>query len=468
MAGAMILSINPASEEILARFDASTPAEVDTAIGDAQAAQRAWARVSFEEHASAMSRLSEHLLERRDDYAGLITLEMGKPITEARGEIEKCAWACRYFAENAGRFLTDEVIETNAARSFVAYEPLGIVLAIMPWNYPFWQVMRFAAPALMAGNGAILKHASNVPQCAMAVQAAFEASGFPRGLFRTLLLPGSAVEPLIRDPRIRAVTLTGSSEVGAQVGAIAGAALKKVVLELGGSDPFIVLGDADVAAAAVTAAKARNQNTGQSCIAAKRFLVEESVADRFEALFAEAVAALRVGDPLDPSTQIGPLARADLRDALQRQVDESVRQGARLLVGGRPLKGRGFFYEPTVLAGVRDGMPVLAEETFGPVAAVRRVADADEALAVANGSEYGLGAAVWTSDVARGEAIARTIESGAVFVNGMVVSDPRLPFGGVKHSGYGRELGAFGIREFTNVQAIWIGPARDTVLPSAE
>jgi succinate-semialdehyde dehydrogenase/glutarate-semialdehyde dehydrogenase len=464
----MILSINPANEEVLARFDQSTPAEVDGAVGDAQAAQRAWARVSFEERAAAMNRLSEHLIERRDYYANLITLEMGKPITEARGEIEKSAWACRYYAAQAGRFLADETIETNAARSFVAYEPLGIVLAIMPWNYPFWQVMRFAAPALMAGNGAILKHASNIPQCALAVQAAFEAAGFPRGLFRTLLLPGAAVEPLIRNPRVRAVTLTGSSEVGAQVAAVAGAALKKVVLELGGSDPFIVLADADVVTAALTAAKARNQNTGQSCIAAKRFLVEARVADRFEALFAEAVAALRVGDPLDPATQVGPMARADLRDALQSQVDESVRQGARILVGGRPRKGRGFFYEPTVLAGVRDGMPVLAEETFGPVAAVRRVADADEALAVANGSEYGLGAAIWTSDVARGEAIARTIESGAVFVNGMVASDPRLPFGGVKRSGYGRELGPFGIREFTNVQSIWIGPAQDTVLPASE
>ena len=467
-AGRTILSINPATEEVLARFDESTPAEVESAIADAQAAQRAWARVSFDERAKAMTRLAEHLVERRDYYARLITLEMGKPITEARGEIEKCAWACRYYAANAERFLADEFIETNAARSYVAYEPLGVVLAIMPWNYPFWQVMRFAAPALMAGNGAILKHASNIPQCALAVQAAFEAAGFPGGLFRSLLLPGAAVEPLIRDPRIRAVTLTGSSEVGARVAAIAGGALKKLVLELGGSDPFIVLADADVAAAALTAARARNQNTGQSCIAAKRFLVAESVADQFEALFAQAVAALRVGDPLDPSTQIGPLARADLRDALQTQVDESVRQGARILVGGGPRKGRGFFYEPTVLAGVRDGMPVLAEETFGPVAAVRRVADADEALAVANGSEYGLGAAIWTADVARGEAIARTIESGAVFVNGMVASDPRLPFGGVKRSGYGRELGAFGIREFTNVQGIWVGPAHDAVLPSAE
>ena len=461
-------SINPATEAVLARFATTTPDEIETAIAGADAAQQVWRRTSFDERAAAMRRLAVHLRRRRDDYARLVTLEMGKPIAEAVAEIEKCAWACTFYADRAADFLADEVIATNASRSLVAFEPLGVVLAIMPWNYPFWQVFRFAAPALMAGNGALLKHASNIPQCALAVGSAFEEAGFPPGLFRALLLQGDAVEPVVRDRRVRAVTLTGSSDVGAHVAAIAGAALKKTVLELGGSDPYIVLADADVVAAAATAVRARNKNTGQSCIAAKRFLVADEIGDEFEERLAQGVRALRIGDPLDPATRIGPLARADLRDALERQVDESVRAGARVLVGGRRRAGPGYFYEPTVLAGALDGMPVLAEETFGPVAAVRRVADAEEAVAIANGSDYGLGASVWTGDVARGEAIARTIESGAVFVNGMVASDPRLPFGGMKRSGWGRELGPYGIREFTNVQTIWIGPEVAPAGPAAE
>ena len=461
-------SINPATEAMLARFPPATPDEVETAIAEADASQQAWRRTSFNTRAAAMRRLAAHLRDRRDDYARLITFEMGKPIPEAVAEIEKCALTCLFYADRAADFLGDEVVATNASRSLVAYEPLGVVLAIMPWNYPFWQVFRFAAPALMAGNGALLKHASNIPQCALAVGSAFEEAGFPRGLFHTLLLVGADVEPVVRDRRVSAVTLTGSSDVGARVAAVAGSALKKTVLELGGSDPFIVLADADIAAAAATAVRARNQNTGQSCIAAKRFLIAEAIADEFEERFARGVGALRLGDPLDPATQVGPLARSDLRDALERQVEESVRQGARVLVGGRRRDGPGYFYEPTVLTGVRDAMPVLAEETFGPVAAVRRVADAEEAVAVANGSDYGLGAAIWTGDVARGEALARSIESGAVFVNGMVASDPRLPFGGVKQSGWGRELGPFGIREFTNIQTIWIGPEVAPAGPAAE
>jgi succinate-semialdehyde dehydrogenase/glutarate-semialdehyde dehydrogenase len=464
----LLESINPATEAVLARFPASTPDEIETAIAEAEAAQQTWRRTSFDERAVAMRRLAAHLRSNRDDYAQLITLEMGKPMAEARAEIDKCAWACEFYADQAAAFLADDVIATNATRSFVGYQPLGIVLAIMPWNYPFWQVFRFAAPALMAGNGALLKHASNIPQCALAVGSAFAAAGFPDGLFRTLLLLGAAVEPVIRDRRVRAVTLTGSSDVGARVAAVAGAALKKTVLELGGSDPYIVLADADVAAAAATAVRARNQNTGQSCIAAKRFLVANEVAEEFEERFARAVASLRVGDPLDVATEVGPLARADLRDVLERQVDESVRQGAHVLTGGRRVAGPGYFFEPTVLAGVRDGMPVLAEETFGPVAAVRRVRDAEEAIAIANGSDYGLGGSLWTADVAAGVALARRIESGAVFVNGMVASDPRLPFGGVKHSGWGRELGPFGIREFTNVQTIWVGPETAPGGPVAE
>lgn len=461
-------SINPATEEVLGRFSAAAPDEIEAAIAEADTAQQAWRRTSIPERAAVMRRLAGSLRRRREDYGRLITLEMGKPIAEAVAEIEKCAWACEVYADGAAGYLGDEVVATNASRSLVAYEPLGVVLAIMPWNYPFWQVFRFAAPALMAGNGALLKHASNIPQCALAVEDAFEEAGFPRGLFRTVLLRGADVEPVIRDRRVRAVTLTGSSDVGARVAAVAGSVLKKTVLELGGSDPFIVLADADVAAAAATAVRARNQNTGQSCIAAKRFLVADAIADEFEELFARGVAALRLGDPFDPAMQVGPLARSDLRDALERQVKESVRQGATVLVGGRRRGGAGYFYEPTVLAGVRDGMPVLAEETFGPVAAVRRVADAAEAVAVANGSDYGLGAAIWTGDVARGEALARTIESGAVFVNGMVASDPRLPFGGVKQSGWGRELGRFGIREFTNVQTIWIGPEEAPAGPAVD
>jgi len=329
----------------------------------------------------------------------------------------------------------------------------------MPWNYPFWQVIRFAAPAFMAGNAAVLKHASNVPQSALAIEEAIRDAGFPEGLLRTLLLSGSAVEPLIADDRIRAVTLTGSSQTGSRIAELAGRAIKKQVLELGGSDPFIVLKDADIAAAASMATRARNQNNGQSCIAAKRFIVERGVLDEFQERFTKEVAALRIGDPLDAQTQIGPLARADLRDALERQVNGSVRAGATVLTGGERWGDRGYFYRPTVLAGVRPGMPAFDEETFGPVAAIVSVSDADEAVVLANSTEYGLGADLWTRDDVAGEKIARRIESGQVFINGMVASDPRLPFGGTKHSGYGRELSEFGIREFTNIKTIWVGPA---------
>ena len=408
-----------------------------------------------------MRRLAALLRERADRYGRLITIEMGKPIVEAKAELEKCAWGCDHYADSAAAYLADEVIETNARRSIVAFEPLGIVLAVMPWNFPFWQVIRFGAPALMAGNAAVLKHASNVPQCALAIEEVIRDAGFPEGLVRTLLLAGAQVEPVIDDPRVRAVTLTGSSDTGSRIAALAGRALKKSVLELGGSDPYIVLADADLDAAAKVGARARNQNTGQSCIAAKRFIAVEPVLRDFERRFVAEVESLRVGDPLDPRTQIGPLARADLRDTLERQVRESVRMGARVLTGGERVAGRGWFYQPTVLTDVTEDMPVFKEETFGPVAAVLRARDPDDAVRVANDSAYGLGASLWTRDLALGEALARRIESGAVFVNGMVASDPRLPFGGVKRSGYGRELSAFGIREFTNVQTIWVGPARD-------
>ena len=455
-----IQSINPATEEVLASFDAFTPDQVDEAIGQADDAFRAWRPRSFSERALPMRKLARIFRERADRYGALMTSEMGKPITEARAEVEKCAFGCEHFAEHAARYLSDEPIESNARRSIVAFEPLGVILAVMPWNFPFWQVIRFAAPALMAGNAAVVKHASNVPQSALAIEEAFRDAGFPDGLVRTVLVPGGAIEPIIADPRIRAVTLTGSSDTGSRIAELAGRELKKTVLELGGSDPYIVLADADVDAAAKTGARARNQNNGQSCIAAKRFIAERAVANDFERGFAKAVEDLVVGDPMDPKTQVGPLARRDLLETLERQVDESVRAGARVLTGAERVGRRGFFYRPTVLADVTEEMPVFKEETFGPVAAVLRVADADEAIRVANDSAYGLGASLWTRDIALAERLARRIESGSVFVNGMVASDPRLPFGGVKRSGYGRELSAFGIREFTNVQTIWSGPAK--------
>jgi acyl-CoA reductase-like NAD-dependent aldehyde dehydrogenase len=464
-----ITSVNPATEEVLARFDPFTPEDVERAVSDAQDAFGAWRERSFADRAVPMGRLAGLLRERAGRYARHISIEMGKPITEAKAEIEKCAWGCEHYAENAARYLADEVIETTAARSLVAFQPLGIVLAVMPWNFPFWQVMRFAAPALMAGNAAILKHASNVPQCALSIDEVFRDAGFPEGLLRTVLLPGAQVEPLIADPRIRAVTLTGSSDTGSRIAELAGRALKKTVLELGGSDPYIVLADADVDAAAKVAARARNQNAGQSCIAAKRFIVVGPIAGEFERRFAAEVGALRVGDPLDPETQIGPLARADLRETLDRQVQESVRMGARVLTGGERVSRKGWYYEPTVLSEVTEGMPAFKEETFGPVAAVVRVRDDAEAVRVANESSYGLGASIWTRDLERGEALARKIESGSVFVNGMVASDPRLPFGGVKRSGYGRELSAYGIKEFVNIQTLWIGEATQrSAAPKAE
>src|SRR5256712_394477 len=462
-----INSIHPASAEVLARFDPFTPDEVDHALDQAEDAFIAWRERSFEERAVPMRRLAALLRERADRYGRLITLEMGKPIVEAKAELEKCAWGCEHYADHAARYLADEVIPTNAKKSFVAFQPLGIVLAVMPWNFPFWQVIRFAAPAFMAGNAAVLKHASNVPQCALAIEEVFREAGFPEGLLRTLLLAGSQVEPVIEDMRVRAVTLTGSSDTGSRIAQLAGRALKKSVLELGGSDPFIVLADADLDQAAATGARARNQNAGQSCIAAKRFIAERAVADDFERKFAKAVEDLVVGDPLDAKTQVGPLARRDLLEALERQVDASVRMGARVLTGGERLSGKGFFYRPTVLTDVTPNMPVFREETFGSVAAVVRIRDADEAVRAANDPAYGLGASLWTRDAARGDRLARRIESGSVFINGMVASDPRLPFGGIKRSGYGRELSAFGIREFTNIQTIWIGPA-ETQQPTSQ
>jgi succinate-semialdehyde dehydrogenase/glutarate-semialdehyde dehydrogenase len=462
-----ITAVNPATEEVLASFDAFGPDEVEMAVSEAHDAFLAWRERPIAERAVPMRALASLLRKRVDRYARLATLEMGKPIAEAKAEIEKCAFGTEHFAQNAARYLADEEIRANARRSLVAYQPLGVVLAVMPWNFPFWQVVRFAAPALMAGNAAVLKHASNVPQCALAIEEAFREAGFPQGLLRTVLVAGSAIEPIIADDRIRAVTLTGSSDTGSRIAELAGRALKKTVLELGGSDPYIVLADADLELAATTAVRARNQNNGQSCIAAKRFIVVDKVADDFERRFAKGVEDLVVGDPLDAKTQVGPLARRDLLDTLERQVEESVRAGARVLTGGERLRGKGYFFRPTVLTNVTSDMPAFREETFGPVAAVVRVTDPEEAVRVANDSAYGLGASIWTRDVALGERLARRIESGSVFVNGMVASDPRLPFGGIKRSGYGRELSAVGAREFTNIQTIWIGPA-DSPQPTSQ
>jgi succinate-semialdehyde dehydrogenase / glutarate-semialdehyde dehydrogenase len=456
-------SVNPATGEELASYPEHTAEELDQALAEADRAQRAWALTSFAQRRRNLAEAARLLRQERDDLARLATLEMGKPIAEAEAELDKCAWNCELYAERAEGFLADEPVQTDAHSSYVAYQPLGVVLAIMPWNFPFWQVLRFAAPALMAGNGALLKHSPNVPGCALAIEELLTRAGFPAGLFRTLLVGDASVAEatgrLLADPRVGAVTLTGSERAGAAVGATAGRALKKCVLELGGSDPFLVLADADLPLAAEAAARARFLNGGQSCIAAKRFIVEEPVADEFERRFVDAVAALPVGDPLDRSTRVGPLARSDLLTALERQVEASVAAGAEVLLGGGRLPGPGWFHAPTVLAGITPDMPVFREETFGPVAAVVRAEDEDAAVELANDTPYGLGASVWTRDLDRAQRLGRRIESGSLFVNAVVASDPRLPFGGVKRSGYGRELAAVGIREFTNIRAFWVQPA---------
>jgi len=455
--------VNPATGEELAVYDEFAPEEIERALAEAHDAQARWRDVPFVERRRLMHGAAAVLRERRQEYARLATLEMGKPISEAETEIDKCARTCDFYAEHAERFLADVSVASDAERSYVAHDPIGVVLAVMPWNFPFWQVVRFAAPALMAGNAGLLKHSPNVSGCALAVEDVFRTAGFPPGLFRTLLIGdaavGETVSRLIEDPRICAVTLTGSERAGAAVGAAAGRALKKSVLELGGSDPFIVLADADVAAVGPYAVRSRFLNAGQSCLAAKRFIVDDAVADEFEQRFADAVAALPVGDPLDPATRIGPLAREDLLDHLEAQVRDSVSAGARVVLGGGRLDGPGNYFAPTILTDVDSGMAVFREETFGPVAAIVRASGDEEAIELANDTPYGLGASVWTREPQRGLAVGLRVTSGALFVNGVVASDPRLPFGGTKRSGYGRELAGEGIREFVNVRTIWIGPA---------
>jgi acyl-CoA reductase-like NAD-dependent aldehyde dehydrogenase len=454
-----IQSINPATGEVIETFELYNQAQVNEALDQAYNAQKSWRKQSLVQRGAMLHRVAQHLRGHKADLSQIATLEMGKPITEAEAEVEKCAWNCDYYADNAEKFLDDEPIKSSARESYVSFLPLGVVLALMPWNYPFWQVIRFAAPALMAGNTAVLKHASNVSRSALEIEHIFKESGLPEGVFKTVLVRGSETTPLINDPRVAAVTLTGSEPVGVEVATASGHALKKHVLELGGSDAYIVLADADLDAAAQTAARARFQNTGQSCIAAKRFIVVEQIADAFEQKFVEATMKLRVGDPLDHTTQIGPVARRDLRDTLDRQVQETVQMGGRVLLGGQPIEGKGFFYAPTIVTGVTPEMPLFAEETFGPAAAVIRARDTEHAVELANASPFGLGGNLWTRNIEHARTLARNLESGAVFINGMTASDPRLPFGGIKRSGYGRELSSFGIREFVNIQTVWIGPA---------
>jgi len=452
-------SINPATGELIERFDETPAAEVDRRIHEAHAAHLDWRRRPLAERADRMRAAARALRAEQARYARTMTLEMGKPIGQAEAEVEKCAWVCEYYAEHGEAFLAEQPRATDAARSYVRFDPIGVVLAIMPWNFPFWQVFRFAAPALMAGNAGVLKHASNVSRCALQIEEIFREAGFSDGLFRTLLVPPERVGRLIAHPLVRGVTLTGSDRAGRRVAEAAGRELKKTVLELGGSDPFIVLEDADPATAASAATEARLLNSGQSCIAAKRFIVVDRIAEAFLDRFVAEMRTRTVGDPLQRATHVGPQARRDLRDALHRQVERSVGLGARRVLGGEVPEGPGAFYPPTVLAAAQPGMPAFDEETFGPVAAVVSARSATEAIQLANASPFGLAASIW-ADPARAEQLAADVEAGCVFINGVVKSDPRLPFGGVKRSGYGRELSEYGIREFVNIKSVWISGAQ--------
>jgi len=452
-----IATINPATGELLKAFDPLTPAQIQSKLELAAATFPEFRRLPFAARAAMMNRAAEILERDKEPLGRLMTTEMGKTFRSAVDEAVKCAWACRYYAENAEKYLADEDVPTNAKRSYVKYQPLGVVLAIMPWNFPLWQVFRFIAPGLMAGNVGLLKHASNVPQCALRIEDILREAGFPEGAFQTLLIGAKQVDAVLSDPRVAAATLTGSEGAGVEVGVSAARRVKKVVLELGGSDPFIVMPSADIDLAAETAVKARIINNGQSCIAAKRFIVAERIADQFERAFVAKMEALNVGDPMEASTDVGPLSTADAVKSLQADVDATVKAGARVLTGGTPLDGPGCYYAPTVLTGIPIDSPGYREELFGPVACIFRVGDMDEAIRVANDSRFGLGASVWTNDPGERDRFADELESGMVFVNKMVVSDPRMPFGGVKWSGHGRELGgAHGIREFTNIKTIWV------------
>ena len=453
-------SVNPATGEVLKRYDDHGPAEIERRVARAAATFRAYRKTSFAQRAGWMRKAGEILESEKAALGRLMTLEMGKTLRSAVAEAEKCAWVCRFYADEAERFLADEAVPSSASRSFVRHLPIGPVLAVMPWNFPFWQVFRFAAPALMAGNVGLLKHASNVPGCALAIEDVFRRAGFPEGAFQTLLVGSGAVAGVIADHRVMAVTLTGSEGAGEKVGEAAGRAIKKVVLELGGSDPFIVMPSADLDAAAATAVAARCINNGQSCIAAKRFIVHEAVYPEFERRMKAGLEALKVGDPMQDGIDVGPLATAQGVDDVEKQVNESVRAGARLVTGGRRLPGKGNFFGPSALADIPPSAPAYREEVFGPVALLFRVGGVDEAIALANDSTFGLGSSVWTNDPAERERFVNEIEAGATFINAMVASDPRLPFGGVKRSGVGRELGPWGIREFVNVKTVFVQEAK--------
>jgi succinate-semialdehyde dehydrogenase/glutarate-semialdehyde dehydrogenase len=465
-----IATINPATGEVLKEFDSLPPEQIDAAIGRSVAGFRALRATSFDQRAGWMRAAADLLEAEQDNVGALLTLEMGKTLTAAKAEVVKCAKACRFYAEHAERFLTDEPADAEsvgALRAYARYQPLGPVLAVMPWNFPLWQAMRFAAPALMAGNTGLLKHASNVPQTALYLGELFTRAGFPAGAFQTLLVGSDAVEGILTDPRVRAATLTGSENAGRSIAAIAGRELKKTVLELGGSDPFVVLPSADLDHAAQVGTTARSQNNGQSCIAAKRFIVHTDVYDRFVQTFVEHMSALTVGDPMVDSTDVGPLATEQGRDDVEAQVSDAVARGASVLCGGQRGDGAGWWYPPTVVTDITREMRMFSEEVFGPVAGVYRAGSVDEAIEIANATPYGLGANAWTSDAGESERMINDLDAGAVFINGMVTSYPQLPFGGVKNSGYGRELSAAGIREFCNLKSVWVGAGDEAGVDAA-
>jgi acyl-CoA reductase-like NAD-dependent aldehyde dehydrogenase len=452
-----ITTINPTSGKPIEEFEYFSDREVEARLARAYAAAASWRKTPIETRAEVIAEVAKRLRAQVDALAATATREMGKPIVQARAEVEKCALECEYFASEAPAMLEPRQIYTNAARSYAAFRPLGVVLAVMPWNFPYWQVLRAAIPALMAGNTVIVKHADITTRCNLELERIFAEAGAEPGVLSALLIDHERADALIADHRIAAVTLTGSERAGVAIAGAAGAALKKCVLELGGSDAFVVLADADLERAVQTAVKARLQNNGQSCVAAKRFIVERDIYDEFLARFTETTRAQRVGDPMEETTDVGPCARADLMQSLDRQVQSTLQRGGRLVLGGHAMRREGFFYEPTIVDNVAPGMAMFDEETFGPAAAVLQTDDVDRAINLANASNYGLGFAIWTKDIERAEALAARVEAGSVFINGMVVSDPRLPFGGVKKSGYGRELSSFGIHEFTNIQTVWIG-----------
>ncbi|MCI0416809.1 NAD-dependent succinate-semialdehyde dehydrogenase [bacterium] len=452
-----IESINPATGELIRTYPEMTPQQFNEIIESSHRAFSEWKQTPFSHRAPLMKKAGEILKSKKEEFARMMTLEMGKTVAQGHAEVEKCSWVCDYYADHAERFLTPEIVQTDASKSFVAFQPLGVVLAIMPWNFPFWQVFRFAAPALMAGNSGLLKHASNVSGCALQIEQIFHDAGFPKDLFRALLVAGSRVSAVIEHPYVKAVTLTGSTPAGKSVAEKSGSLLKKTVLELGGSDPYIILEDANLESTVDTCVTSRLINAGQSCIAAKRFIVVESLRKKFEEMFVQKMRAKRMGDPMEPGLDLGPQAKEDLRNDLHKQVQQSIEMGARVLLGAQLPDGKGAYYPPTVLTDVKKGMPAHDEELFGPVAAIISAKDEEDAIRIANDSPFGLGAAVFTQDIARGERIAaEKIEAGCCFVNAFVKSDPRLPFGGIKESGYGRELSHFGIREFVNIKTVYI------------